>query len=343
MRIGIVNDMRLAAEALRRVVALRPEWRTAWIARDGAEAVARCRADRPDLLLMDLVMPVLNGALATRRIMQETPCAILVVTATLGGNMPLLFEAMGHGALDAVKTPVLGPDGRLEGAEALLAKIAMIGRLIGAPARAAAVPDPPGPRPAARQAGATLVILGASTGGPTALDAILSRLPPGLEAAFVAVQHLDAEFAGDLAAWLSRRSTYPVEVARPGARPAAGTVVLAGTNDHLVLAPDGLLRYTAEPVESPFRPSVDAFCRSAALHWRTPGVAVLLTGMGRDGGEGLLALRRLGWHTICQDEATSVVFGMPKAAIEAGAAAEVLPLPEIAPALALACRRGTGP
>lgn len=339
MRIGIVNDMRLAVEALRRVVARRPEWQIAWIAWDGADAVARCQADRPDLILMDLVMPVLNGAQATQRIMRESPCAILVVTATLGGHMPLLFEAMGHGALDAVKTPVLGPDGRMDGAEPLLAKIAMIGRLIESPARPVAAARPPAAPALPGRESSTLVILGASTGGPAALEAILSHLPPSLEAALVAIQHVDKEFAGDLAAWLSRRSPYPVAVAAAGCRPAVRTVWLAGTSDHMVLAPDGTLQYTRDPVECPFRPSVDVFCKSVAMHWRAPGVAVLLTGMGCDGGDGLLALRRAGWHTICQDKATSVVFGMPKAAIEAGAAVVVLPLAEIAPALARFCRK----
>jgi two-component system response regulator WspF len=133
MRIAIVNDMLLACEALRRVVLSVPEHQVAWTARDGAEAIERARADRPDLILMDLVMPRMNGVEATRRIMAESPCPILIVTATVGGPMNKVFEAMGHGALDAVNTPTLGPQGEVQGAAALLDKIATVGKLIGQP------------------------------------------------------------------------------------------------------------------------------------------------------------------------------------------------------------------
>ena len=131
MRIAIVNDMLLALEALRRTVAGKPGWKIAWTARDGAEAAKKCAADVPDVILMDLIMPVMNGAEATRQIMRDSPCAILVVTATVEGNMQLVFEAMGHGALDAINTPVLGMDGKLSGAAELIGKIEIIGKLIG--------------------------------------------------------------------------------------------------------------------------------------------------------------------------------------------------------------------
>lgn len=330
MRVAIVNDMRMAVEALRRIVTACPEHSVAWIARDGAEAVANCAADVPDVILMDLIMPVMNGVEATREIMRRSPCAILVVTATVEGNIALVFEAMGHGALDAVNTPVLGPDGRLQGAAELQRKLAIIGHLTAPPAAAA----PPAPAAAAPRApGMRLVLFGASTGGPAAMAAILGGLPPDMPAALVLVQHVDAQFAPDLAAWLDRRGRLRVRVAEPGRPPPAGLVSLACTNDHLVFAPDGALQYVPEPQDCFYRPSVDVFFRSAARHCPAPGVAVLLTGMGRDGGAGLLELRRAGWRTIAQDERSSVVYGMPRAAVELGAAAQVLPLAEIAGAV----------
>ena len=330
MRVAIVNDMRMAVEALRRIVTACPEHSVAWIARDGAEAVANCAADVPDVILMDLIMPVMNGVEATREIMRRSPCAILVVTATVEGNIALVFEAMGHGALDAVNTPVLGPDGRLQGAAELQRKLAIIGQLTAPPPAAA----PPAPAAAAPRApGMRLVLFGASTGGPAAMAAILGGLPPDMPAALVLVQHVDAQFAPDLAAWLDQRGRLRVRVAAPGRPPPAGLVSLACTNDHLVFAPDGALQYASEPQDCFYRPSVDVFFRSAARHCPAPGVAVLLTGMGRDGGAGLLELRRAGWHTIAQDERSSVVYGMPRAAVELGAAAQVLPLAEIAGAV----------
>src|SRR2546425_7821562 len=131
MRIAIVNDVLLAVEALRRVVASAPGHQLAWIARDGAEAVERCAGDTPDLILMDLIMPKMDGVEATRRIMTQTPCPIVVVTANVTTNSSKVFEALGAGALDAVNTPVLESPAQGQGAGALLAKIATIRKLVG--------------------------------------------------------------------------------------------------------------------------------------------------------------------------------------------------------------------
>jgi two-component system response regulator WspF len=128
---------------------------------------------------------------------------------------------------------------------------------------------------------------------------------------------------------LAERTGRTVRVAEPGERPQADTVLLAGTNDHLVLSKHGTLEYREEPREIFFRPSVDVFFESVADHWPKAGIALLLTGMGRDGGKGMLRLRTAGWHTIAQDEATSVVWGMPKAAIELGGACQVLAIEQM--------------
>ena len=142
MRIGIANDMGLAREALRRVVLSSPTNEVAWMAKDGAEAVALARADVPDLILMDLIMPGTDGVEATRRIMGESPCAILIVTATITGHLSRVYQAMGYGALDAIETPTLGLHGEIHGAALLLHKIELIGKLLGK-----SVEKPPTPRP----------------------------------------------------------------------------------------------------------------------------------------------------------------------------------------------------
>jgi two-component system, chemotaxis family, response regulator WspF len=332
MRIGIVNDMALAREALRRVVLSAPGHEVAWLAIDGAEAVAATRRDRPDLILMDLVMPGVDGAEATRRIMAETPCPILVVTSSVSGNLCKVYDAMGHGALDAVDTPTLGPGGDVDGAATLLCKIATIEKLLGmSPARAARAPAL-ALRPRAGRHD-KLVAIGASTGGPNALVEILSALPDDWNASTVLIQHVDSAFAEGLAHWLATRSGRRVEIARNGQRPERGRVCLAGTDDHLVVGPDLRFLYIAEPRALSFRPSVDVFFASLVAHWPEPGVAVLLTGMGRDGATGLLALRDAGWSTMAQDEKTSVIWGMPRAAVELGAAQKVLPVSEIGAAI----------
>jgi two-component system response regulator WspF len=342
MRIGIVNDMGLAREALRRVVVSSSEHEVVWTASDGNEAIAMAREDRPDLILMDLFMPGTDGVEATRRIMGESPCAILVVTATVSGHLSKVYQAMGYGALDAIDTPALGTGGDGSGAALLLHKIEIINMLIGKPAE----------RPRYRQSESAsmspasfgcrveqpslepLVVLGASTGGPHALAEVLSHLPANLAATIIIVQHVDAAFAPGLGHWLTEQARRPVTMITEGHRADPRQVLLSATDDHLLLGEDLRLYYSAEPRTVCYRPSVDVFFGSVARNWRRPGVAALLTGMGRDGAQGLLQLRGMGWRTIAQDESSSVVWGMPRAAIEIGAAEEVLHLDRIAEAIA---------
>lgn len=339
MRIGIANDLPMAVEALRRAVALRPEHQVIWTAYDGAQAVAACATETPDLILMDLVMPEMDGVEATRQIMSKTPCAILIVTVNVGTNATRVFEAMGHGALDAVDTPAFGARNARESTAVLLAKIDLIGGQVAKAARAAGdtyqgpgllVPEPPS-APVSRRGG--LVAIGASAGGPAALATLLSGLPGDFPAAVVIVQHVDEQFAVGMASWLNTNSKLPVRVARAGDRPTVGEVLLAGSGDHLVLVAGGQLAYTPEPVDYVYRPSVDVFFHSICRHWPSAVVGVQLTGMGRDGARGLKALRDKGFHTIAQDQASSAVYGMPKAAAALGAATEILALPQIAPRL----------
>jgi two-component system response regulator WspF len=259
----------------------------------------------------------------------------VVVTSSVSGHIGRVYEAMGLGALDAVDTPELGPSGDMAGARMLLDKIETVAKLIGrGPNPVIATDDlpPPIPRPAAAPSW-PIVAIGCSTGGPAALAEILGGLPNEPDAAIVIVQHLDIAFSQGLADWLGARVGRKVELIKPGDRPLPGQIFLAATNDHVILDESRRLRYVAEPVDLHYRPSVDVFFRSVAQHWPEPGAAAILTGMGRDGAAGLLALKRLGWLTVAQDQATSVVWGMPRAAFEAGAADLVLPVSAIARAI----------
>jgi two-component system response regulator WspF len=295
------------------------------------EAVEKCARDCPDLILMDLLMPVMEGAQATQIIMKQSPCAILVVTATVSGNAGKVFEALSYGALDAVATPVFGGSGGIEGGGELLSKIRVLERLI-LHAQASAPAALPGPASASEPA-PRMVALGASTGGPNALAIILRSLPARLGATVAIVQHLDAQFAPGLVDWLGEQTGLPVALAREGLFPEANSVFVAGTNDHLVIGADLRFHYTADPVDYIYRPSVDEFFLSLGRHWPLPGMACLLTGMGRDGAQGLLALRQRGWRTLAQDEKTSIVYGMPRAAMEGGGAEHALPVELIAGAI----------
>lgn len=370
MKVAIVNDLAVACEALRRAVAQDPALEVAWTAHDGAEAVEKARRQRPDVILMDLIMPRMNGVEATREIMRAAPCPILVVTATVSGNAGLVYEALGAGALDAVNTPTFAAGARIVGGEELLRRIHLVARAercgaqdapgaatassasnalnaarapsASAPHGAASTPARTAPRaPHAATAARAIIAIGASTGGPRAVADVLRALPAPLPAAVLIVQHLSQPFMQGYADWLGAEIGRPVALARAGHLVAAGDTLIAGEERHLALGPDGRLVYRDEPRAHPHRPSVDELFDSLALHAR-PGIAVLLTGMGRDGADGLLRLRRAGWHTIAQDERTSVVWGMPGAAHRLGAAVETLPIEFIAGAIKARLRDGAG-
>ncbi|WP_298187660.1 chemotaxis response regulator protein-glutamate methylesterase [uncultured Pseudomonas sp.] len=325
MRIGIVNDMPLAVEALRRTLARAPEHQVVWVAGSGVEAVQRCAEDTPDLLLMDLLMPEMDGVEATRQIMAQTPCAILIVTSDVERHVSRVFEAMGHGALDVVATPALG-EAQLPDAATLLRKIHNLDLLLGQK-NVRKAPEPiPRESSSCRQ---RLVVIGASAGGPASLVELLKQLPPGFPAAIVLVQHVDETFAAGMAQWLASESPLPVRLARIGDVPQPGSVLLAGTNDHLIMQRNGQLTYSAEPSTHIYRPSIDVFFDSVVANWKGDSIGVLLTGMGRDGAQGLLNMRQGGFLTIAQDQASCAVYGMPKAAAQLDAAVEILPLAEI--------------
>ncbi|MCP8463479.1 chemotaxis response regulator protein-glutamate methylesterase [Pseudomonas sp. ZM23] len=334
MKVGIVNDMPLAVEAMRRALAFEPAHRVVWVAANGAEAIEMCAAQKPDVVLMDLLMPVMDGVEATRRIMAQSPCAIIVVTVDLEQNMTRVFDAMGHGAVDAVNTPAIGAGDAYEAARPLLRKLQNLAWL-NAPrdARPSTNVAPPRKASGARQ----LVAIGSSAGGPAALAELFAQLPETFPAAIVVVQHVDEVFAAGMAEWLSTQSRIPVRLARHGEPPQPGCVLLAGTNHHIRLLRSGELAYTAEPSSHIYRPSIDVFFDSVVENWSGDAVGVLLTGMGRDGAEGLKHMRERGFLTLAQDQGSSAVYGMPKAAAAIGAAVEIRALGDIASRLADVC------
>ncbi|WP_312937232.1 chemotaxis protein CheB, partial [Pseudomonas sp.] len=175
-----------------------------------------------------------------------------------------------------------------------------------------------------------LVAIGSSAGGPAALELLLKGLPKDFPAAIVLVQHVDQVFASGMADWLASASGLPVRLAQEGEAPQPGQVLLAGTNHHLRLLQNGTLAYTPEPVNEIYRPSIDVFFESVARYWNGDAVGVLLTGMGRDGAQGLKLMREQGFLTLAQDQQSCAVYGMPKAAAAIDAAVEIRPLERIA-------------
>ena len=333
MRVAIVDDTLMAVESLRRVLVGLGGYEVAWIARNGLEAVEHCSKDTPDLILMDLIMPVMEGVEATRLIMANSPCPILIVTSSVSKYSHQVFSAMGFGALDAVNTPILSGDGSAHGKEVFLAKIATIEKLSAAkrPTDAGCMDRTTVASPQTLSKSLEhLIVIGSSAGGPQALQEILMALPSSFQIPIVIIQHIDAQFSIDLGVWLNKHCALSVKIAEIGDRPQPGMILLGGTNDHLVMNKAGLLEYTSEPIDEPYRPSVDVFFKSVLNYWQGDVTALLLTGMGRDGAQGLLNFKSRGFYTIAQDQESCAVYGMPKAAVDLNAAVDILPLDNIA-------------
>jgi two-component system, chemotaxis family, response regulator WspF len=333
MRVGLASPSDGIRQSLCRTLQSTAEHQLAWVAGDGLEAVKCSIEDTPDLLLLDAELSAINVAEATRRIMSNAKCAILIVTSSADVHAGVVFEALGAGAVDLVMAPISGRNGVPDGTK-LLSKIRTVGRLIGTGMH---------PPQGSRGEGKDLVAIGASAGGPAALATILKGIDPEFRAAIVIVQHLDQQFAPLMAEWLESACHFSVRVSQASEQPRPGVALLAGGDGHMVFASSGTLGYSREPRHTPYEPSLDVFFDSIVRHWTGRVVGVLLTGMGRDGALGLKALRNAGAWTIAQDRATSAVYGMPKRAAEVNAAAEILPLHRIAPALKKAFQRGDTP
>ncbi|HEY3498743.1 MAG TPA: chemotaxis-specific protein-glutamate methyltransferase CheB [Polyangiaceae bacterium] len=328
MKLAIIDARPALISALRSVLSRVSGCTVAWCATNGAEALRSLRSERVDVALLGLALPDTSAANLTRRLVAEHSFPIVLLADATPASLSEVYEAMGHGALDVAPLPSWNQHGNID-ADAFLGKLRTVRRLLGhSSGELAGICGPERAEATAR--GTRLVAIGASTGGPQALLEILSGVPRDVPLSFVVVQHVDSEFSEGLAEWLEQGTNLRVRVARNGDEPAAGTVLVAGTRDHLVMKAGGSLGYTAEPRALVYRPSVDVLFSSLVKHWPEPSIAVLLTGMGKDGAQGMSGLRRAGWHTIAQDQATSVVYGMPKAAAELGAATRVLPLGAIA-------------
>lgn len=343
IRVLVAEDSALFVEAIVAIVEADPELRVVGIAKNGEQALAMTESLSPDVVLMDVFMPVLDGLSAVQAIMARCPTPILVMTASpIGPTGSLAFEALSRGALDLIAKPTTWSGTRAE-RDDLCARLKLIasvrvvrltrGTQVSSPRaveREAPSADPPGRL--------RVLGLGASTGGPPALAHVLAELPAEFPLAIVVVQHLSTGFDLQLVSWLKKVSALNVMMAEHGQPLAPGTVLVAPCDRHLVVEASGNVALSAHAARGGHRPSVDVLFSSIAMTCGKRGAAVLFTGMGADGAKGMLEMRERGALTIAQDEASSVIFGMPKAAIDMNAAREVVPLDDIATTL---CRHAT--
>jgi two-component system, chemotaxis family, protein-glutamate methylesterase/glutaminase len=366
LRVLVTEDSVVARALLVSIINRDPGLEVVGEARDGEQAVKLAAELKPDVITMDVHMPKVDGLEATRRIMAETPTPIVVISAIDPKDVKMSFEALQSGALAVLAKPS-GPTardfneraGEIVATVKTMAGVRVVRRRprlaspqsavrsppVAAPARATA-PTPgtrhPAPTPANpnTRRRVDIVAIGSSTGGPDALGKIMRALPATAPVPILIVQHITVGFHQGLVDWLNNVTPLRVKLGEQGHRPMAGEVILAPGEHHMSLDSSKRLKLTEESPVRGHRPSATHLFRSVASVYGAQGLGVILTGMGDDGADGLVELRRAGGWVIGQDEATSVVYGMPREAAARGGVSEVLPLPEIAGAIVDGWNRG---
>jgi two-component system chemotaxis response regulator CheB len=334
IKVLIAEDSPSVAAIMRDLLKRDPEIDVVGWAKSGREAVSMRNALEPDVITMDLNMPLMGGLEAIRTICTTRPVPILVISSLIESrDSELAFEALRCGALDVMGKPSsVGPGGFTGIGEELKFRIKAVSRIHAMRRYNRPAPGhPPKRKPqAGRKLKQPLVVIGASTGGPPALAKVLGGLPRYFPVPIAIVQHIATGFIAGLRQWLERQSALPVQVAADDVPLQSGHVYLAPDDRHLEIGPGRILTLNSEEPSRGHRPSVDRLMDSAARIYGPDVVGVLLTGMGRDGAQGLRSIRDAGGRTIVQDEDTSLVFGMPREAILNDAAEIVSPLERIA-------------
>jgi two-component system chemotaxis response regulator CheB len=326
----IADDSPIVRTALQRICASDPEVDVVGMASNGLEALALVKKHNPSVLCTDLHMPKMDGLELTRRVMNEHPVPILVISiSVIEGKQENIFDLLEAGAIDVFEKPRGGFKPDSDEARELLKKIKLIAGI-----RVIRKNHSKQPLEAPRSRAASAVVaIGASTGGPQVLHQIFGQLPKSFPLPILCVQHISPGFLESLITWLDENTPLQVAVARQGERPQPGHIYFPEEQRHLVVNEEGCLENLSSPAVGGHRPAVTMLFNSLPAYYGSNVLAVLLTGMGEDGAEGMCAVAREGGLTIAQDQASSVVFGMPKAAIERGIVKQVLPVGEIAGAL----------
>jgi two-component system chemotaxis response regulator CheB len=333
IRVLIVDDSPTLRFLIRNILTSDAEIEVAGEAKNGEEAFLLCKKLNPDVITMDIHMPKVDGYQAIQRIMAEYPRPIIILTSTESDiRLGITYRGLEAGALMVYGKPHGLPGEDPEADDLVRVVKAMSDVKV---VRRRLHGNKPIVHPMRRQAGKSvsqglkIIAIGSSTGGPPALKTILEELPATYPLPIVVVQHISKGFTEGLVKWLDSVISLHVKLATNGEPLVPGTVYVAPDDIHFKVTRDLKVKLNHEDIDSPHCPSVNVLFHSVAEQFHHSAVGVLLTGMGRDGAEGLLAIKSRGGFTIAQDQSSSIVFGMPKEAIVIGAACEVLPLDHI--------------
>lgn len=344
IRLLLVEDSPVALAILQRLLRDQPDIELVGIARNGQEALAVIPDVNPHVICTDLHMPKMNGLELTHEVMARFPRPILVISASVQEeDTQNVFRILEAGALDIFPKPRTGLAAEYDKTkQELLTKIRVLSGVSVFTQHRREVPRPPippAPPPSATEIAQLdiraprVLTIGSSTGGPQALQTLFEALPRQFPVPILCVQHISDGFLQGLIDWLNLKSALQIKIAIAGELPQPGGVYFPPERQHMQLNSQGRFEITRSAPVAGHCPSVTVLFESVAAYYRRSAVGVLLTGMGRDGADGLKAIALTGGTTIAQDEATSVVFGMPKEAIALGAAQHVLPIEGIAPFL----------
>lgn len=340
-RVLVVDDSAVVRETLTQLINRSSQLEVMATANDPIDAAEKIKHEVPDVITLDVEMPLMDGITFLRRLMAQKPIPVVICSSLVGEGTKTLMAAMEAGAVDIVQKPAVGTKKFLEESA-----IVIQDKIVGAAQARLGVrrgPLKPIAAPAASASGGaamykttqTIVAIGASTGGTEALRLVLTALPP-FSPPIVIVQHMPEHFTGAFAKRLDEECQISVKEARDGDRALRGQALIAPGNHHLTLTRSGAeygVRVQDGPLVSRHRPSVDVLFRSTAKFAGSNAVGVIMTGMGDDGAQGLLTMREAGAKTIGQDEATCVVYGMSRVAKQVGAVEQELPIDKIAHAL----------
>lgn len=338
IRVLIVDDSITARNLLKLLLSEDPLFEVIGILSNGSEAVEFAKRERPDVISMDIHMPVMNGFEATREIMEVSPVPIVIVSTAYNPNETRLsFQALEAGALTILPRP-MGPGHpdfvkqakNFRNTLKSLSEVRVVRRTRPPLNRGETKPVNHADltKTVLRQeekVSTPIVVIGASAGGPSALQLILQSVPSGFPSPILIVQHIDKGFAEGFAQWLSQSSSVPVTIPKDGDKLLPGHAYLPSGDHHLGLKGAGVVALSSSAPENGLRPSVSYLFRSAAAHYGSNTVAVLLSGMGRDGAKELKNLKEIGAFTLVQDSETALVYGMPGEALRLQASCIVLP------------------